>query len=144
MSPQSSIWTTTNIMSPLSSLCVSSPTITIEQLSIKSDIDQGSKIRGEYRIRQRLAIAGNLWEIRRKKWKRVLWRSACMSLNSVDLCIKYTQWMQYRPKHLVLGPCIWLRPSLLPTTTKGHTAENYKELINIFEHKVYSFYIHLW
>ena len=27
---------------------------------------------------------------------------------------------------------------------KLHTAENDQELINIFEHKIYSFYIHLW
>ena len=32
----------------------------------------------------------------------------------------------------------------LPTTTKKlHTAENYQEVINMSEHKIYAFYIHL-
>ena len=33
---------------------------------------------------------------------------------------------------------------IVPTTTKKwHTIENDQELINIFEHKIYTFYIHL-
>ena len=48
--------------------------------------------------------------------------------------------MQDGPKRLWIGPRLILRP-LLPT---GHTAENNKELIDIFDHKIYVIYINLW
>ena len=63
-------------------------------------------------IGHRLAIAGNLWEIRSKKWKRILWYSVRISWNSVYLRRKHSRRTQDGPKHLRLRPCLGLCPSL--------------------------------
>ena len=56
------------------------------------------------------ALAGNLLEIRskvRNEWEVfILWHSVRMSWNSVDLCRKYTWYIQYGPTHIWIGPYI--------------------------------------
>ena len=118
MSPISSVWTTTYIMSPLSYLCISTPPITVYQLSIDSNSDRGANIGSEYGRGRRLATAVYLWEMRSKKWMIIIWHSVWMSWDSVDLCRKYTRRTQDGPKRLVIGPRILIRYTL-PTHPWG-------------------------
>ena len=112
-------WTTTYIMSPLSYLCISTPPITVYQLSIDSNSDRGANIGSEYGRWRRLVNAVYLWEIRSKKWMIIIWHSVWMSWYSVDLCRKYTRRTQDVPKRLVIGPRILIRYTL-PTHPWGN------------------------
>ena len=77
-------------MSLLFSLCRSSHTISVVQLSSDIDGDQKANIGRKYRRGQRLEIAGGLLEIIIMKWIIIIWHSVCMSRKSIDLRRKNT------------------------------------------------------